>query len=134
VADAGNTSNRNSTFRIGLEILMNLLVTPVLVVFIGLIVRSRLIATLLYLVIEAILFTFQTLTVLLGWLGGELTVFEDGMFGPTPTGLPLVLDEGDLWSYGLVNLAIMVVGVALIVVIVTLRNRSRAKRTAATVS
>lgn len=43
---------------------MNILVTPVLVVVIGLFVRSRLIAALLHLVIEAILFTFQTLTVL----------------------------------------------------------------------
>jgi len=80
---------------------------------------------------EAILFTFQTLTVLLGWLSGELTVFEDGIFGPSPTGLPLVLDEGELWSYGLVNLVIMTVGVALIVLIVSLRDRRRAKKSAA---
>lgn len=107
---------------------MNILLTPVLVVFIGLFVRSRLIATLLYLVIEAILFTFQTLLVLLNWLGGGLTVFNDGIFGPSPTGLPLVLDEGEVWSYGLVNLVIMAIGVSFTVLVVTLRNRSRVKK------
>jgi len=112
----------------GLEKVMNLLLTPILVVFIGLFVRSRLMAALLYLVIEAILFTFQTLLLLLNWLNGGLTVFGDGMFGPTPKGLPLVLNEGEVWSYGLVNLGIMTMGVALTVLFVTLRNRSRERR------
>lgn len=107
---------------------MNVLVTPVLIVLIGLFVRSRLMAVLLYLVIEAILFTFQTLTVLLGWLSGELSVFGTGAFGPSPTGVPVTLDESELWSYGLVNLGIMLIGVALILLLVTLRNRSRARK------
>lgn len=107
---------------------MNLLITPVAVVLIGLFVRSRLSATLLYLVIEAIVFTFQTLLVFGNWLAGGLTIFGDGMFGPPPTGLPLVLDES--WSYGLVNLVIMSVGVVLTNLIVGLRNRGRARRDA----
>ncbi|UUT35296.1 hypothetical protein [Microbacterium elymi] len=116
---------------------MNLLVTPVLVVLIGLFVRSRLIATLLYLVIEAILFTFQTLAVLLGWMAGEGGfggATEQGAFGPAPTGFPLKFDEGEFWAYGLVNLGIMTIGVAIVVLIVTLRNRSRAKKNAVTVN
>ncbi|MGO1835539.1 putative carbohydrate phosphorylase [Actinomycetales bacterium JB111] len=110
---------------------MNLLVTPVVSVLIGLFVRSRLLAAILYLSIAAILFTFQTLTVLLVWLGGEGGFggsAEQGAFGPGPTGgLPLQFDEGELWAYGLVNVGILLVGVALTILVVTLRNRSRAK-------
>lgn len=113
---------------------MNILVTPVLVILIGLFVRSRLIATLFYLVIEAILFTFQTLTVLVAWMAGEGGfggAIDNGAFGPFPTGFPLRYDEGEIWSYGLVNLGIMTVGVVLTILVVTLRNRGRAKKIAA---
>lgn len=116
---------------------MNIILTPVLVVLIGLFVRSRLIATLLYLVIEAILFTFQTLSVLLAWMagdGGFGGVSERGAFGPAPTGFPVTFDEGEVWAYGLVNLGIMAIGVALTVLVVTLRKRSRAKKSAVAVS
>lgn len=114
---------------------MNILITPVLVVLIGLLVRSRLSAALLYLAIEAILFTFQTLTVLLAWLGGEGGfggADDRGAFGPSPTGFPVEFDEGEVWAYGLVNLGIMAVGVGLTLVVVTLRNRGRARKSAAT--
>lgn len=110
---------------------MNILVTPVLVVLIGLFVRSRLIAALLYLVIESIVFTFQTLMVLLSWMagmGGFGGATEQGAFGPAPTGFPVHFSEGEAWLYGLANMGIMIVGVALVVLIVTLRNRSRAKK------
>lgn len=116
---------------------MNILLTPVLVVLIGLFVRSRLNATLLYLVIEGILFTFQTLSVLLAWMSGEGGfggANEKGAFGPTPTGFPLRFDEGELWAYGLVNLGIMVIGVAITMLLVTLRNRGRAKKNELTVT
>lgn len=113
---------------------MNILVTPVLVILIGLFVRSRLIATLLYLVIEAILFTFQTLAVLLAWMGAEGGfggANELGAFGPAPTGFPITGYEAGVWSYGLVNLLIMTIGVVLTILVVTLRNRGRAKKSAA---
>lgn len=110
---------------------MNILVTPILVILIGLFVRSRLSATLLYLVIEAILFTFQTLAVLVAWMAGEGGfggATDKGAFGPFPTGFPLHYDEGEIWAYGLVNLGIMIIGVILTVLLVSLRNRSRAKK------
>lgn len=116
---------------------MNVVLTPVLVVLIGLFVRSRLMATLLYLVIESILFTFQTLSVLLAWMAGEGGfggAEATGAFGPAPTGLPLEFDERELWAYGAVNLGIMVMGVVLTVLLVTLRNRTRARKVAVTVS
>ncbi|MHA3722550.1 hypothetical protein ACXR2T_01595 [Leucobacter sp. HY1910] len=110
---------------------MNILMTPVLVILIGFFVRSRLIATLLYLVIEGILFTFQTLAVLMAWMAGEGGfggATDQGAFGPSPTGFPLQYDEGEIWAYGLVNLGIMAVGVILTVLIVIFRNRGRAKK------
>jgi hypothetical protein len=109
---------------------MNLLVTPVAAVLIGLFVRPRLTGVTLYLGIEAVLFTFQTLVVLLAWLSGQGGFGAEtgpGAFGPAPTGLPLTVVEGEVWAYGLVNLVIMLVGIGILVGIATLRERRRAR-------
>jgi hypothetical protein len=116
---------------------MNIIITPVAAILIGLSVRSRLIAALLYLVIEAILFTFQTLVVLLAWMGGQGGFGDaggEGAFGPAPTGFPLVFDEGSVWSYGLVNLGIIAAGLAITILLSWLRGRGRAKRAAGVVA
>lgn len=47
---------------------MNILFIPILAVLIGYFVRSRLSAVVLFLAIESIFFTFQTLAVFLAWM------------------------------------------------------------------
>lgn len=110
---------------------MNVLVTPIAAVLIGLFVRPRAVGVALYLAVEAVLFTFQTLVVLLAWLAGE-TGFggtaDTGAFGPTPTGLPLSYVEGEIWAYGLVNLVVILIGVGIVLGIGSLRERRRAGR------
>lgn len=113
---------------------MNLFVAPISAVLIGLFVRSRLLGAVLFLAIEAVFFTFQTLVVLLAWMsgqGGFGGAQETGAFGPAPTGFPIAFIESEVWSYGVVNLAIIGVGLALTVVVNRLRQRRRARRAVA---
>lgn len=113
---------------------MNLIVAPISAVLIGLFVRSRLIGAVLFLSIEAVFFTFQTLVVLLAWMsgqGGFGGATETGAFGPAPTGFPITFTESEVWLYGLANFAIMGVGLALTVLVGGLRRRGRARRAAA---
>lgn len=110
---------------------MNILVAPLLAVLIGLFVRSRLVGVVLYLAVEGLFFTFQTLVVLLAWMsgqGGFGGATEEGAFGPAPTGLPLTFSEGDVFAYGLVNLLLIAIGVGVTGVIATLRRRQRSRR------
>ncbi|OAV60253.1 hypothetical protein [Enteractinococcus helveticum] len=109
---------------------MNLVTMPIVAILVGLFVRSRLLGAVLYLSIQAIVFTFQTLAVLLAWRAGQ-GVFGDateaGVFGPAPTGIPIVFSETELWLYGLINVVILSVGVALTVGIISLRARRRTR-------
>jgi hypothetical protein len=107
---------------------MNVLVAPIAALLIGLFVRSRLMAAILFLCIEALFFTFQTLVVLLAWMagqGGFGEAAERGAFGAAPTGFPISFDEGEVWAYGLVNLGLIVLGAAITVAIAALRERLR---------
>lgn len=116
---------------------MNILLTPVAAILLGAFVRPRATAVALYLGIEAILFTFQTLAVLLAWMSGEGGfggATENGAFGPVPTSLPLILDEGEIWAYGLVNLLVVLVGAGITLGVATLRERRRARSSAPTPS
>ncbi|MDO5373054.1 MAG: hypothetical protein Q4F10_06350 [Corynebacterium glutamicum] len=109
---------------------MNILFIPILAVLIGYFVRSRLSAVVLFLAIESIFFTFQTLAVFLAWMaedGGFGGATDQGAFGPTPSGLPLKFNDLDLWLYGLVNFALIAIGVALTIAVVSFRIRRRRK-------
>lgn len=109
---------------------MNILFIPILAVLIGYFVRSRLSAVVLFLAIESIFFTFQTLAVFLAWMagdGGFGGVADQGAFGLTPSGLPLKFNDLDLWLYGLVNFALIAIGVALTIAVVSFRIRRRRK-------
>ena len=64
--------------------------------------------------------------------GGFGDATENGTFGPVPTGLPLILDEGEIWAYGLVNLLVVLVGVGITLGVSTLRERRRVRRSAPT--
>lgn len=84
----------------------------------------------LFLAIESIFFTFQTLAVFLAWMagdGGFGGATDQGAFGPTPSGLPLKFNDLDLWLYGLVNFALIAIGVALTIAVVSFRIRRRRK-------
>lgn len=91
---------------------MNLVFTIVSAFAIGFFVRRRAHAVLTYLVLDALLFTFQTLGVLLAWLANDPPV----AFGPSPQGtLPLAYDSNEYVGYGVVNAVIVAVGVGLVV-------------------
>ena len=110
---------------------MNIIVAPLAAVVIGLFVRSRFHGILLYLTIQSLFFTFQTLTVLLAWMSGEGGfggATDQGAFGPAPTELPLTFSEGEMLSYGAVNLALICIGIGILLGVMALRNRSRVPR------
>lgn len=112
---------------------MNILVAPLAAILIGLFVRSRMIGVLLFLAVESLYFTFQTLIVLLAWMGGQGGfggATERGAFGPAPTGFPVAFDEGEVWAYGLVNLGMILFGLAITIAISALKQRRIAKREA----
>ena len=110
---------------------MNVVVAPVLAVIFGLSVRSRFRAVVLYLVIQSLFFTLQTLVVLLSWMGGEGGfggATDQGAFGPAPTGFPVAFESGEVFAYGLVNLALIGVGIVIMLGVAALRRRRAAHR------
>lgn len=104
---------------------MNVVFTILFAFAIGFFVKQRGLAILVYLALDAILFTFQTLSVLLYWMSdgdGRLA------FGPAPTTFPVEYSESDTWGYGVVNLVIIAVGVGLVVLGTKVAARRAAKR------
>lgn len=107
---------------------MNVVTTPIVAILVGMFVRSRLLGAVLYLSIQAFVFTFQTLMVLLIWMAGIGGPFGgNGAFGAAPTGFPIPFSEGDVWIYGLLNVAVLLVGTALTVGIISLRAKRRTR-------
>ena len=103
---------------------MNIIYTVLFALPIGLLVRPRTTALLTYLVVGSWVFAFQSVSVLLSWLG------HDGRpaFGPFPTALPAVSDSAELFGYGAVNLVITLVGVGLVLVGHRIRSRRLERR------
>jgi hypothetical protein len=111
---------------------MNIIFTVLVAVPIGFFVRGRGRAILTFLALDAILFTFQTLSVLLDWLG-PTQGFDGTAFGPKPTAFPATYSNDALAGYGLVNLVVLVVGVGLVVLGSYLARRRAVRRTAVAV-
>jgi hypothetical protein len=91
----------------------------VLVAFpLGFLVPNRLVAYVAYIAVHAFVFVFQSLTLLIEWIGGD-----ESAFGPYPDA-----SGGDVAAYGVVNLVIYAVGLGLVYVghRVGARRRSRA--------
>jgi hypothetical protein len=93
-------------------ILMLLLPFPL-----GYFIASRTAAFLAYVAAHSFLFTFQTMTLVRAWVGGDTHAFARD-----PNSLE--------WSYALVNLAIYAAGLCLVALGHRLAQRRRARRTA----
>lgn len=83
---------------------MNVLYTLLFAFAIGFFVKPKAIAVLTYLVVGSLLFTFQSLNLLLEWANGS-----EAAFGPFPDS-----EFAEVMGYGLVNLLITAVGVGLV--------------------
>jgi hypothetical protein len=81
------------------------LLIAVLVPFpLGFLVKRPIWAYITYIAIHAFVFTFQSLNLLIEWVGGSQEAF-----GPYPQA-----SAGQVWSYGVVNLVIYLVGLGLV--------------------
>ena len=94
---------------------MNLIYTILLAFLIGYFIRNRGIAICVYLALEALIFTFQTLNLLLEWAGGS----EEAFGGTFPDS-----SAESVLAYGAVNLVITGIGLGLVV----LGRRTATKR------
>ncbi len=109
---------------------MNIVFTIVAAPLIGWFVRSRTGAVAICLAAQSLLFSFQTLAVLLAWMAGEGGfggATEGGAFGPTPTGFPVSYNEADFWAYGLINLVLIGLSIAVTIAFGHLRARRSAR-------
>ena len=93
---------------------MALLITILIPLPLGLLVRNRTSAYLAYVAVHGFVFTFQTAALILEWANGSTEAF-----GPFPE-----FENENLWAYGIINLAIYAIGFGL----VSLGGRIRSKR------
>ena len=98
---------------------MNLIYTVLFAFALGYFIKNRGVAICVYLCLEALIFTFQTLNLILEWAGGSQEAFG----GPFPDS-----SAGSAAAYGAVNLVITAIGVGL----VALGSRTSAKRARST--
>jgi hypothetical protein len=94
----------------------------VLSLVIGWFVRPRLTAYVAYLATFSLLFAFQSVVLITEWAGGDQKAF--GAFPNAP--------RGEAWSYGVVNLVILAVGLGLLTVVSVLASRRRGRSAVAT--
>ena len=87
----------------------------------GFLVRNRLAAFVAYVAAHAFVFTFQTLNLLVEWIGGTSTAF--GRYPDAST--------GEVMAYGLVNLVIYAVGLGLVYLGHRMGSRRRERRVGA---
>lgn len=87
---------------------------------IGWFVRHRLAAYVAYLAAFGFLFTYQSTMLVIEWAGGSTRAF-----GSFPNA------DSDTWSYGVVNLAFLAVGLGLLTLGAVLASRRRARHAVA---
>jgi hypothetical protein len=109
---------------------MNIIFTVLFAFAIGYFVKDRGLAVVTYLALDAIVFAYQSVGVLLDWMAAKPPV----AFGPSPKAFPVEYSSSELWGYGLVNLVIIAVGVGLVVLGTRLSARRAAHRTAVAVA
>lgn len=109
---------------------MTIVLTVLLALALGFVVKERAVALLTYLALFGIVFTYQTLSVLLSWMADRPPV----AFGPSPQGgFPVTYDSGEAWGYGFVNLVVLAVGAGLVLLGHRLARRRAGKKVAVTV-
>lgn len=83
---------------------MELLIMLLLPLPIGFFIKNAMAGYVTYIAVHGFAFTFQTLYLILGWIGGDSSAF--GTY-PNP-------DGADTIAYGVVNLAIFLAGLGLV--------------------
>ena len=102
---------------------MNLVLTVLIALPLGLFVRSRSVALLTYLVVDLFVFTFQSIGLVLDYLAHR----GRSAFGPFSHELPIDYSDSEYFGYGAVNLIITSAGIGLVLLGARLRSR-RARR------
>jgi hypothetical protein len=98
------------------------LILMILVPFpLGFFVRNRLVAFVAFVAVHAFVFTVQSLSLLIEWIGGSQEAF-----GPYPEA-----DNADVLAYGGMNLAIYAVSLGLLLLGHRVGRGRRARRTGA---
>lgn len=110
---------------------MNIVFTVLAALPIGFLVRKRGLAVVTYLAAEALVFSFQTLDVLLNWMAGRNGLGGAKAFGPFPTAIPIDFKESEVYAYGVVNLMITLAGIGLTVLGTVVAGKRAARRAAA---
>jgi hypothetical protein len=85
----------------------------------GWFIRHRLTGYVVYLAAQCFLFTFQSTKLILEWANGHTNAF-----GNFPKA-----NAGDVWSYGVVNLIILAIGLGVLALGQYLAARRRSRRT-----
>ncbi len=103
---------------------MNLVLTLLLALPLGFLVRSRHAALVGYLIADLFVFSFQSTWLLLGYLAHE----GRSAFGPFPDQLPIDYSTEEYLGYGAVNLIITTAGIGLVLLGGRLRSRREHRR------
>ena len=106
---------------------MNIIYTILAALPIGFFAKTRSGAVLTYLSVGAIVFSFQSVGVVLDWLSNNQPV----AFGSSPSRFPITYSHSQFWGYGLINLLIFSVGVSLTLLGGYLAERRASKRNTA---
>jgi hypothetical protein len=109
---------------------MNVIFTVLFAFAIGYFLSQRGLAVVAYLALDAIVFSYQTLGVLLDWMADN----PPTAFGPAPTGFPVEYSSSETWGYGAVNLVVILIGVGLVVLGTWVRARRTARRSVVAVA
>jgi ABC-type xylose transport system permease subunit len=99
---------------------MELIVTILTALPLGLLIKSRTAAYIAFIAIHSFVFTFQSVELIINWVGGSKEAF-----GPYPKA-----DKSQIWAYGIVNLVIFAGGLGLVTLGYYLANRRRNKSAA----
>ncbi len=95
------------------------LILMVLTAFpIGFLVRTRSTAYATYIAAELFLFTFQSMSIVIDWAGGE----TDALGGPFPD-----YEMEKFLGYGLINLAVFAIGLGLVTLGARIGSRRRTR-------
>jgi hypothetical protein len=105
---------------------MNLIFTILTAFAFGYFIRPSKVAVAIWLAADSMLFTFQTLGVLMDWMAHK----SPSAFGDFPTRFPVEYSLSEQIGYGVINLVIVLAGVGLLLLGGKVRVRRDAKQNA----